>query len=95
MTGEEAIAEVFSALKRAEELHPGWPMDPIHAAGIVAEEAGELVQAAIDMVYSNRQPKDMALEAAQVAAMGIRFLLAMNMYSSLPSIQVQLDRVTE
>lgn len=76
---EWVIERVFGELKKAEEKFPGWPTDPIHAAAIVAEEAGELVQAAIDFTYSDDLPGhwQMEEEAAQCAAMGIRFLLGL------------------
>lgn len=75
MKNDEVINLVFSELEKAEQKHPGWPDDKIHAAAIVAEEAGELVQASIDHVYKENNIEKMKHEAAQTAAMGIRFLL--------------------
>ncbi len=48
--GEKAIELVFAELRYAERKFPGWPEDPVHAAAILAEEAGELVKAALDRV---------------------------------------------
>ena len=76
MTEYDAILSlIFEELRKAEMKWAGWPDDMIHAAAIVAEEAGELCQAALDSVYSRGSIDNMRIEAAQVAAMGIRFLI--------------------
>lgn len=82
MNADEVITKVFAALREAEQKHPGWPVDPIHAAGILCEEAGELMQASLDFTYRPSQNgyARMTEEAAQAAAMGIRFLLGLNNY---------------
>ena len=59
---------------RAEKLHPTWPQDPIHGAAIIAEEAGEAVRAALDMVYFDKPSADIYKEVVQTAAPCIRFL---------------------
>ena len=41
---EDSIALIEEELIRARDKFPKWPVDPIHAAAIVSEEAGELVQ---------------------------------------------------
>ncbi len=69
------IDEVFGALRKAEAKHPGWPMDPIHAAAIVGEEAGELTRAALQYHYEGVDSDPMLQEAAETAAMAIRFLI--------------------
>lgn len=79
MTNHQVLDLVMQELRRAEEKHPGWPDDPIHGAAIVGEEAGELIQAALDHIYDGKRPWSMAVEAAQVAAMGIRFLLNLDL----------------
>lgn len=68
---------IFIELRRAEEKHPGWPDDPIHAVAIMVEEAGEAIQAAIDVYYNNRRSDDLKKELAQTGAMAIRALLHM------------------
>ena len=78
---EQAIDDLFAELRRAEAKFPGWPRDLIHGAAIVAEESGELVQAALQATYN--EPRDYDLthaykEATQVAAMGLRMMLALN-----------------
>jgi NTP pyrophosphatase (non-canonical NTP hydrolase) len=74
MTKYEAIELMISELRKAEEKFPGWPVDPVHGAAIVAEEAGELTQAALDLYYGRGDREKMRKEAAQTAAMGLRFL---------------------
>ena len=37
---EAVMFKVDTELARAEDLHPDWPSDAIHAAAIVVEEAG-------------------------------------------------------
>jgi len=75
MTRNEAILMVFDELKKAEAKFPGWPVDIVHGSAIVAEEAGELTQAALDYYYLRSSSIRPALkEAAQTAAMALRFL---------------------
>lgn len=92
MTGERVIEIVFEAIREAEAKHPSWPEDPIHAAGILCEEAGELMQAAIDWTYKKNHDgiAPMEREAAQCAAMGIRFLLGLANVKQRPSCQKEL-----
>ena len=70
----EAIKVILDELKSAKEKWPKWVDDPVHAAGILNEEAGELMQASLDFCYSNGNIEQMQKEAAQVGAMAIRFL---------------------
>jgi hypothetical protein len=77
----EFIDLLFDEAEKAEEKFPGWPTDPIHGAAIVAEEAGELQKAALDFFYGRHEGMDeMKKEAAQTAAMGLRFLLGLANY---------------
>lgn len=61
-------------LDKATKKHPDWPTDIIHAAAIVMEEAGELIQACLDVVYFEGKLEDVRDEAISVAAMAKRFL---------------------
>lgn len=82
-----AIDLIMAELRRAERKHPGYPADLIHAVGIIAEEVGEAMREAIDIMYGNyrRMPnpsiaKEKALdryerELAQAAAVCIRALV--------------------
>jgi len=65
---------IAAELARAKRLHPHWPADPIHGAGVVCEEAGELMKAALDAEYTNGEPQDIATEAIHTAATAIRLL---------------------
>lgn len=76
MTEDEAFDAVFHEVYMAKLKYPAWPIDPIHAAAVVAEECGELVQAAVQAIYEPEKNPPNALrdEAIQTAAMAIRFL---------------------
>lgn len=77
MNQREALDAVLAELHRARGLHPTWPDDRIHAAAIVAEEAGELVRAALDEHYApSKCPMGSAqTEAIHTAATAIRFMV--------------------
>ena len=70
------VHEILVELKRAEKIHPVWPDDPIYAAAIISEEAGEVVKAVNNAVTGKKDGKDSdyRTEAIQCAAMCIRFL---------------------
>jgi hypothetical protein len=88
MTLEEAIKKCLTELEKAENKHPKWPTDPIHAAGNMVEEAGETMQACIDACYVDEQwIADAATEAAQTGAMALRFLIGMDDYVCEPGEQ--------
>lgn len=74
---------INTELIRAKKKWPNWVTDPIHAAAIVSEEAGELVQAANDYCYGSGKIEAMINEAAQVGAMAIRFLEGIGQYERL------------
>ncbi|UQZ90728.1 hypothetical protein C4J81_16555 [Deltaproteobacteria bacterium Smac51] len=42
---------IVAELHRATLKHPGWPIDPVHATAILAEECGEVTKASIDYFY--------------------------------------------
>jgi len=84
---ETAVEDVMREIENASRKWPGWPLDPVHAAAIVAEEAGELVRAALKATYEGGSVADMHLEAVQTAATAIRFLVGW--YSNRPSDGVQ------
>jgi len=74
MNTDEVVDKILEELARAEEKHPTWPTDLIHAGAIVAEESGELTRATLNHVYENDSGQNMLDEAVQVGAMAIRFL---------------------
>ena len=75
---------IIMELERAEVKFPTWPSDPVHAAGILVEEAGELMQACLDYYYSDTDGKKAVDEAVQCGAMAIRFLLNVGTYHRSP-----------
>ncbi len=70
----DAVQLIADELRKAKIKHPRWPDDPIHAAGVLVEEAGELMQACLDFCYDDGTIDRMKEEAAQVGAMAVRFL---------------------
>lgn len=78
----ESICRLFVAeLVSAEAKHPDWPDDIVHQAAIVAEEAGELLQAANTsreegprLWHSKHKPR-IIHEATQAGASALRLLL--------------------
>jgi hypothetical protein len=70
------IEAILKELNIAENKFPDWPTDWIHAAAIVAEEAGELTRASLQLTYEDHKISwhDAEKEAIQTAAMAIRFL---------------------
>jgi NTP pyrophosphatase (non-canonical NTP hydrolase) len=79
MTKEQAVEMILAELERAEKIHPVWPTDIIHAGAVVAEEAGELLQACNNYESNPHKPNvhfiNMEEEAIQTGAMAIRFLI--------------------
>lgn len=77
MNSEKAVNMIFNELRKAELKHPDWPEDKIHAVAIMIEEAGESMQAAIDLVYAGGDVNHLKKELAQTGAMCIRNLINM------------------
>jgi len=75
MNADEAIAMIISELRSAEEKHPGWPQDPIHAVGIIIEEVGEAMKEAVDVTFNGKSKDDLVKELAQSGAMALRALM--------------------
>lgn len=74
----KAIQDVKEELVRAERKHPEWPGDRIHQAAIVGEEAGELLQAALQYQYEWGEITKVRHEAIQTAAMALRLLVSLD-----------------
>lgn len=77
----QIFREALDELKRAKKKHPQWPVHIVARAGIVCEEAGELIRAALNHKYESNSPetdeqwkKEMEKEAFQVIATAIRFI---------------------
>lgn len=75
-----AISQIYTELKKAKAKWPNWVYDPIHATGILNEEAGEAQQAAYDFCYSNGDIEKLRIEACQTGAMAIRLLKNLDKY---------------
>ena len=75
---------IHREVEKAERKFPWWPDDPIHAAAIVVEEAGELQQAALQFCYEDGTLEKMEKEALHTAAMAHRFLQNLCSYKKLP-----------
>lgn len=90
MTIYAVIDEVLRELDRAVDTYPQWPTDPVHAAAVVAEESGELVQAVLQCTYQPGKSDihHVRIEAVQTAAMALRFLARMDGYRFAPCEQV-------
>jgi hypothetical protein len=73
--GEIALSMVENEIDLAELKHPGWPTDIVHAVAIMMEEAGEAMQAALDVYYKDGDREQLKKELAQTGAMAMRCLL--------------------
>ena len=87
MTKALVLAASVAALERAQTKHPKWPTDPIHAAGIVSEESGELQKAILEATYEGASHDHVREEALDVAGAALRFLLSLDRYNYQPSPQ--------
>jgi NTP pyrophosphatase (non-canonical NTP hydrolase) len=83
------VDDVMAEIGRAISKFPTWPTDPLHAAGVVAEEAGELHKAVLQHTYEPHKASrdDVREEAIQTAAMALRFLSSMDVYLFKPCLQ--------
>lgn len=72
---KQQVIAILKEMETAELKHPAWPIDPIHAAAIVAEESGELIQAANQYAHERGKFCNMQHEAVQVGCTAIRFLV--------------------
>jgi NTP pyrophosphatase (non-canonical NTP hydrolase) len=68
------VAKVSAEIIKAESKFPQWPFDLIHGAAIIGEEAGEILQAALQHNYNKkRDTKHIEEETIQCAAMCLRY----------------------
>lgn len=69
----------YNELIKAEAKHPNWNKDAVYAAGILGEEAGETLQAALDYQQDPEDREDLkekiSEEAIQTGAMCLRLLI--------------------
>ena len=69
---------IKAELRRAESAYPDWPPDVVHQVAIMAEEAGEAVQAANDVAHKGALLEPLRRELVQTAAMCLRCLNALD-----------------
>lgn len=83
MNKQDIWKAIDAEMRKAKKKHPNWPDHPAAQAGIVTEEAGELMQACLQFKYEpiperHLQIKKMRDEAIQTAVTAIRFLENLN-----------------
>jgi NTP pyrophosphatase (non-canonical NTP hydrolase) len=85
----DIFKEIEAELDRAVTKFPTWPTDPLHAASVVEEEAGELIKSVLEYTYEPHKTsmEEIRSEAIQTAAMAIRFLMSLHIYEFKPSEQ--------
>jgi len=79
MTFGDVLELVLDEVDRAEKLHPKWPDDIIHAVGIVCEESGEAMKAALDHVYFDADLTLVELEKELTHTAATAFRALMNL----------------
>lgn len=94
MSDHSRLTAVLDAIRtelvdRAEAKFPEFPTDPIHAAAIVAEEAGELIKATLQATYEGHGWGEAYNEAVETGAMALRFLVMMPFMEKRPSPQAK------
>jgi NTP pyrophosphatase (non-canonical NTP hydrolase) len=89
MNEKESLIAIVSELDRAQRKFPTFPIDPVHAAAVVAEESGELVRAVLQYTYECGSLDAVKKEAIHTGAMALRFLLMMDQMESRPSKQAE------
>ena len=89
MNDDRVLRDIVDELGRARSKFPTWPDDPLHAAAVVNEEAGELTRAVLKWVYEGGNAEDVKREAVQTAAMAVRFLVNISLYETYESGQIR------
>ena len=84
------VSSVVNAqMAAAKAKFPTWPTDPLHALAVLGEEFGELTKAIVQLIYEPRKSSldHVRTEAAQTAAMALRFLESLDEYDFARSKQ--------
>lgn len=69
-----ALKDILVEYQKAKKKHPKYPNNDYKAIAIITEEVGELAQAILDREFGKKTISHVQEEAAQVGAMGLRFL---------------------
>lgn len=79
----QELSSATAELARAVRKFPTWPTDPLHAVAVLGEEFGELTKAVLQSVYEPHKvtPGEVRTEAVQTAAMALRFLQSLDVYT--------------
>lgn len=88
MQTKEAFKKCLDELRKAEKKFPTYPIDPIHAACVVAEESGELQQAVLQQTYEGGLPDNTLKEAFHTMASALRFIINFEDMKTRPSKQI-------
>lgn len=73
---ENIMSELEEQLRSARAKFPSWSLDPVHGAAIVAEQAGEALQAALDFYYERGGgAHQLKKELFHTLTMAVRFLM--------------------
>ena len=91
MTENEAILAITMELRKAIKKFPTFPDDVIHQSAIVAEESGELSQAALQVTYEGGSFEAVEKEAIHTGAMALRLLISNNFVRSSSQSQTEID----
>ena len=77
------ISDVLEELESAIKKFPTWPNDPLHALAVLSEEYGELSKGMLQVVYEPGKTtlNEVRQEAIQVAAMTMRLIKSLDVYS--------------
>jgi hypothetical protein len=89
ITVQQAIELIIYELRSAQKQHPYFPTDPIHAVAIMAEEAGEAVQASLDFTYGGKHAEKLQKEIIQTGAMAVRNLINFHNFKAIKSPQIK------
>ena len=74
MNQNAIIHYIMLELEKAKTKFPLWPVDVIHAVSVMNEEAGESIQAALQLSYEGGSIDNVKAELIQTAAMCFRAL---------------------
>ena len=86
---DQCLVAIAGELESVEEEHPYWPDDPVQAAALVAEKAGDLLAASSCHDYQSATGKKRILkEAIQTGAMALKFMLTAD-----PGFRYEVEKI--